>query len=115
LKEIVVMKFGGSDWIVPGVAAAAFLAMSAFMATSPTLAATGPAPAAPANSGAAPGKAVFEELCGNCHDLAVTTDQRKSRDGWQTTVTRMVSSGAALTDEQAAQVIDYLTKNYGTS
>ena len=54
-------------------------------------------------------------MCGTCHDLTLTTDQRKSRDGWQTTVTRMVSSGAALTDDQAAQVIDYLAKNYGAS
>jgi cytochrome c5 len=62
-----------------------------------------------------PGKAVFQDTCGNCHDLAVTTDQRKSREDWNTTVTRMVSNGAPLSDDQVAQVVDYLAKNYGTN
>ena len=107
------MKLGVSLWIAPGVAAAALLALSAAVATSGALAAT--ASAAPAGSAAAPGKTVFEASCGNCHDLAVSTDLRKSRDEWQATVNRMITSGAALSDDEAANVVDYLAKNYGTT
>ena len=105
------MKLGVSLWITPGVAAAAFLAVSAAVATSGALAAS----AAPASSAAAPGKTVFEASCGNCHDLAVSTDLRKSRDEWQATVNRMITSGASLSDDEAANVVDYLAKNYGTT
>jgi cytochrome c5 len=110
LKEIVVTKFDASRWIASGVAAAALMAVSAVMAASMAHAAS-----APANGAAAPGKAIFEEQCGTCHELSVTTELRKSHDEWQATVARMITSGAALSDEQAAQVVDYLSKNYGTN
>jgi cytochrome c5 len=107
------MKFGASDWIVPGVAAAALLVLSTAVASSRSLAA--PASPPPATNAAAPGKAVFEDQCGTCHDLAVSTDLRKSRDEWQATVNRMLTSGASLTDDEVAKVVDYLTKNYGAT
>ena len=111
------MKLGALRWIAPGVAAAALLALSAVAATaaSPKAApASASTAAAPANS-AAMGKAVFQDMCGTCHDLAVSTDQRKTREAWQTTVSRMVTSGAALSDDEVAQVVDYLAKNYGAN
>jgi cytochrome c5 len=104
------MKFGASGWIVPGVAAAALLALSAVVAASGAFAATASAPPA-----AASGKTVFEESCGNCHDLAVSTDLRKSREEWQATVNRMITSGASLSDDEVAKVVEYLAQNYGAS
>jgi mono/diheme cytochrome c family protein len=119
------MKLGASRWIaLAGVAG--WLALAATLVVRPALAApaaspaTGPA-AAPAAGGAAPaaaaapGQAVFQDVCGNCHDLALSTGLKKSRDDWQATVSRMVSNGAPLSDAQVALVVDYLAKAYGTN
>lgn len=93
------------------VSAFAALAVSANQAGAQNAAAT-PAPA-PAAGQADPGKAVFESVCSNCHELAIATDQRKSRADWADTVDKMIGHGAPLTSEQAAQVVDYLAKHYG--
>lgn len=114
------MKLG---WKVPGSAAAGLLALSTVAAASPALVA--PAGAQPAvaaaspaaegaNGGATAGKQVFQDVCGSCHDAALSTDQKKNREDWQVTVSRMVSNGAGLSDDQVAQVVDYLAQNYGT-
>ena len=112
------MKLG---WLALGFAAAGLLAAPAVAAVSmdraqPAAAQSGPsdAPSAAASDNtAAKGKQVFQETCGACHDLAVSTGQTKSRDDWQATVSRMENEGAPITDEQAAQVVAYLSKNFG--
>jgi hypothetical protein len=70
---------------------------------------TGCAAAAPPASpaGATPTQIVSTQ-CTRCH--AVDRIKAASHDaaGWQATVTRMRGKGAALTDAQAQQVIDFL-------
>ena len=61
----------------------------------------------------APTKALFESTCGGCHDLATTTGQRKTHAEWASTVDRMVTRGAPLSEPQAAEITDYLARHYG--
>jgi alcohol dehydrogenase (cytochrome c) len=60
-----------------------------------------------------PGRDVTATTCSKCHSLANITSQHKDRDGWNTTITKMVTYGAAGSDEDFAQILDYLTKNFG--
>jgi len=114
------MKLG---WSALGLAVGALVTVPAAAAVSMDLAApTSAQPASPAapgpagsDGGAQKGKQVFQEVCGACHDLTLSTGQTKSREDWQATVSRMANDGAPLTDEQVAQVVAYLSKNYGTN
>src|SRR6201996_6431495 len=62
---------------------------------------------------AGPGRDITVSTCSKCHSLANVTSQRKNRDGWNATITRMVGYGATGSDEDFAQILDYLAKNYG--
>src|SRR3984885_3087442 len=62
---------------------------------------------------AGPGRDITASTCSKCHSLANVTSQRKDRDGWSATVTKMVGYGATGSDEDFAQILDYLTKNFG--
>ncbi|MGZ3273725.1 MAG: c-type cytochrome [Caulobacteraceae bacterium] len=114
------MKLG---WLALGLTAAGLFTVPAVAAVSMELAdpaaaqpVSSAAPVPAASDGAAvKGKQVFQEICGSCHDLAVSTVQMKSHDDWQATVSRMANEGAALTDDQVAQVVAYLTKTYGAN
>ena len=57
-------------------------------------------------------KALVEERCTQCHDLQTVTGAAKSRDGWQSTVERMIGKGAQLNDAEKAVVIDYLAEEF---
>ena len=95
--------------IVPAMPAAVglvlFLAVTAMLAVRPARAQT-PAPDKSAV------QVLFETSCSNCHDLAVITGQRKSRDDWGVTLGNMMARGAPITEEQAYQILDYLAKTY---
>ena len=58
------------------------------------------------------GKALVEERCTQCHALSTVTGAKYSRDGWQSTVERMIGKGARLNDVEKAAVIDYLAEAY---
>src|ERR1700744_5942333 len=60
-----------------------------------------------------PGRDITASTCGKWHSLANIPSQRKDRDGWNATVTKMVGYGATGSDEDFAQILDYLTKNFG--
>ena len=66
----------------------------------------------PMAGGESDGKALVEERCSTCHDLARITSAKKTRDEWQANVERMVDKGAQLSAEEQAVVIDYLTEAY---
>jgi mono/diheme cytochrome c family protein len=57
------------------------------------------------------GRDIMASTCSKCHSLANITSQRKDRDGWSATVTKMVGYGATGSDDDFAQILDYLTKN----
>src|SRR4051812_34683765 len=61
----------------------------------------------------APAKALLLGQCTTCHDAALVTMKRRTHDEWDEVMGKMVDRGAALTDEEQDQVVDYLTKNFG--
>ena len=58
------------------------------------------------------GKVLVQERCTVCHPLSNVTGAAKSRDGWQSTVERMIGHGAQLTDAEKTAVIDHLAAAY---
>lgn len=67
-----------------------------------------------AEGAAGDAKGLFEMKCGTCHTLGRSTSEKRTAREWQRTVLRMKNAmGAAITDEEAIAIIDYLAKNYG--
>ncbi len=58
------------------------------------------------------GKDLVEQICSDCHEIAVITGQRATREGWQATVKKMVNHGAAASPEEAQTIVEYLAKNF---
>jgi competence protein ComEA len=58
------------------------------------------------------GKAETEKICSQCHDLARSISVPQDRAGWETTVAKMVASGANATDAEIEAVIDYLAIHF---
>ena len=59
-----------------------------------------------------PGKAETEKICSQCHDLARSISQHQDRAGWETTVAKMVASGAKATDTEIEAVVNYLATHF---
>ena len=55
-----------------------------------------------------PGQALVETKCSTCHSIVQVNNAKYSREMWDSTVNRMVMAGMQVTDEQKAQIIDYL-------
>jgi mono/diheme cytochrome c family protein len=72
----------------------------------------GPRPAAK-NDDNERGKGIFESKCLACHEVDLTRQQRLSRQGWTREVEKMIRWGAAVTEEEKGDLVDYLFKNYG--
>src|SRR5882724_1564864 len=60
-----------------------------------------------------PGKAVVERMCTGCHRLENVVRSRRTRDRWTEVVDDMVSRGAKGTENEADEVIDYLSTHFG--
>ncbi len=59
-------------------------------------------------------KGLFERKCGTCHTLKRSTSEKRTAREWQRTVLRMKNAmGARITDQEAKEIIEYLSKNYG--
>jgi mono/diheme cytochrome c family protein len=69
--------------------------------------------AAPPASTTTDGQALVAEQCGRCHPVERVAGVKKDRAGWTATVARMRTNGLDVTDEQAAAIVDYLTKRDG--
>jgi competence ComEA-like helix-hairpin-helix protein len=77
-----------------------------------------PAPASAGNKNFGPpselnGKAVVQRACVQCHEIGVVTKTPYTEDGWWRMVETMKQRGAVLTDQETADVVAYLTKNFG--
>lgn len=59
------------------------------------------------------GRDAVIRLCGGCHLYTVITVQRQSESQWTDTVIEMRGRGASGSDDEMAQIIEYLTKNFG--
>src|SRR5688572_9935197 len=92
------------------VAASLLLVALVILAQSPDGAAQGPPlPAVPAGPDSVATNLVTT-ACAGCHTLDRIRNKVADSAAWLATVTRMKERGAALTDEQVAQVVDYLTR-----
>jgi competence protein ComEA len=59
-----------------------------------------------------PGKEATLKVCSGCHSVRIVASLRLTRDGWAGVVKDMVREGAKGTDEELAQVLDYLAANF---
>jgi competence protein ComEA len=59
-----------------------------------------------------PGRKELETKCKQCHELARSISLRQDRDGWTTTITKMVAFGMKGDEKDFKLIIDYLAKNY---
>jgi cytochrome c5 len=57
------------------------------------------------------GKNILEDKCLLCHDLTLITDKRATKEQWSETVELMKQSGASLSDEETASLVNYLAAN----
>lgn len=64
------------------------------------------------NDVAPDGKSLLEDRCTECHTLSRVEKAAKTRDGWSTTISRMVSLGAELNSEEREILLDYLESTY---
>ncbi len=59
-----------------------------------------------------PGKETTIRLCGTCHEPARAAAMRLTREGWEATIADMRWRGAKGTDEEFAEVLEYLVANF---
>jgi competence protein ComEA len=58
-----------------------------------------------------PGKDALVRVCGKCHSPAIVIANGQTRDGWESTITKMSGLGATASDEEFTAILDYLVKN----
>jgi competence protein ComEA len=56
-----------------------------------------------------PGKETMLRICGSCHGAEIVLGKRLTRDGWSQIVMNMIQRGAQGTDDEFADIVDYLT------
>jgi competence protein ComEA len=61
---------------------------------------------------AGPGRAPTIKVCSGCHNVRIVASLRLARDGWAAVVKDMVKEGATGTEEELAQVLEYLSVNF---
>lgn len=80
----------------------------------PAAPAAAPAPATPAQADVAGPKALFEQKCSVCHALDRATSRQETKEAWAALVKKMqAKQPGAFTDEEAAQIVDFLTAEHG--
>lgn len=57
----------------------------------------------------AEGKALFEKTCVTCHTIERSLAKQADRAGWESTLKKMIASGAKLDETQSGQILGYLT------
>ena len=60
------------------------------------------------------GDALLAARCTGCHTLAPIEVARKTPQEWEANVYRMIGKGARLNDDEARQVIEFLSETYGS-
>lgn len=59
------------------------------------------------------GRDVVLTACSECHGLATSLEDRRTRDGWQDVVDEMTGLGAGMTAADVQRAVDYLTRSFG--
>ena len=61
-----------------------------------------------------PGKAIVKKVCLTCHNASVIVmPPGHSADAWADEVGKMIGKGAVLSDDDADQLVDYLSTHFG--
>lgn len=60
----------------------------------------------------APGKDALIKVCGTCHEPQRSASLRLTPESWQEVVAKMVALGAKGTEEELAQVLNYLVEHF---
>jgi mono/diheme cytochrome c family protein len=60
-----------------------------------------------------PGRNLVIAACVQCHDLGVTTSQRKTAEEWRRSVEQMAHLGAKLNGREIVVVAQYLAREFG--
>ena len=58
------------------------------------------------------GSEEMRKVCSGCHELERAVSLRQDRDGWKTTINKMMGLGALGSEEEFAATLDYLAANY---
>src|ERR1700751_1609239 len=90
-----------------------FLVVCALMLAAPVAVAWGSDAAPPARDLAREGRSL-KAVCAKCHNLQIVMDTPMSYDAWHDTVQSMMDRGATGTDQQFADVMDYLHRTMTT-
>ena len=93
---------------------AGVVTMAMILVASGLFAAAGqnPPPQSPDVLPDGPGREATLKVCSGCHNVRIVASLRLTRDGWAGVVKDMVQQGAKGTDEELAQVLDYLSANF---
>ena len=59
-----------------------------------------------------PGRDTTLKVCSQCHSPNNVLTQRRDRQGWKDIITKMVGYGASGTDEEFAEILDYVSKDF---
>jgi hypothetical protein len=63
------------------------------------------------SGGSGPGSELVMSKCTLCHTIDRINQAKKDLPGWEQTIARMRVHGAVLTDAEATQIADYLSKS----
>src|SRR6516165_8057983 len=59
----------------------------------------------------APGRETLKKVCAVCHPAEIVLGRGMTREQWGGIVSNMVGRGAKGSDEELAEIVDYLAKN----
>lgn len=59
-----------------------------------------------------PGKEPTQRVCSACHGAEIVIGRGLTRDGWTQVVTEMIQRGAQGSEDDFAQIVDYLATNF---
>jgi competence protein ComEA len=106
-------SFTAVSGVLAGVLAATIVA-NASQSSVPSASAPAPQPdSAAAAQADERNAATFTRLCSTCHDAGRILSSRRTKDQWSEIIDKMVERGAQGTDDEYAEVMDYLVGHYG--
>lgn len=59
-----------------------------------------------------PGRDVTVKVCSQCHSPELVSSQRLDQAGWKDLVSQMANNGAQATDDEFAQITQYLATSF---
>ncbi len=61
---------------------------------------------------AGPGLEATQRVCSSCHEFERSISLRQDRDGWKTTINKMIGLGASISEAEFGLIVDYLAANF---